>query len=107
MSAPWTPGPWNQIVKLTGFTAVGGKTLIARVFSTAFRDAENEKANAQLVSAAPDLYAALESIQWGNDEIGNDDEVYHLCPECDRSEVRGHQADCSVGNALAKARGEA
>jgi hypothetical protein len=57
-----TPGPWDQIVKMDGFTAVGANTLIARVFSTAFKDLENEKANARLIAAAPDMYRALELI---------------------------------------------
>lgn len=59
MSTPkFTPGPWDQVVKMDGFTAVGTKTLIARVFSQTFRDSANEGANARLVAAAPDLHAA-------------------------------------------------
>ena len=58
--AKYTPGPWDHVVKMNGFTAVGGTTLIARVFSTAFRDDSNEAANAQLVSAAPNLLEACE-----------------------------------------------
>lgn len=54
-----TPGPWNQMVKMNGFTAVGANTLIARVFSTAFQDLENERANAHLIAAAPDLLEAV------------------------------------------------
>lgn len=62
----WTPGPWENL-KTYGYTAVGSKTLIARVFSEAFRDLENEQANANLIKAAPDLYEAthgmLEAIE--------------------------------------------
>ncbi len=57
-----TPGPWNQIVKMDGFTAVGGRTLIARVFSTAFRDVANEEANARLIAVAPEMHQELEGI---------------------------------------------
>ncbi len=58
----WTPGPWDKVVKMEGFTAVGADTLIARVFSRAFRDTENEAANAALVAAAPELYDALVAL---------------------------------------------
>lgn len=54
-----TPGPWSLIKKMDGFTAVGAQSLIARVYSQAFRDLENEKANANLIAAAPDLLEAL------------------------------------------------
>jgi hypothetical protein len=55
-----TPEPW-ETVKMEGFTAVGAKTLIARVFSQAFRDVENETANANLIATlrnhAPQILA--------------------------------------------------
>lgn len=46
-----TPGPWTTH-KMEGHTAVAANTLIARVFSTAFKDLENERVNAHLISAA-------------------------------------------------------
>lgn len=58
----FTPGPWAHVVKMDGFTAVGARTLIARVFSEALRDHENEAANARLIAAAPDLHAALTDL---------------------------------------------
>lgn len=57
-----TPGPWNHIIKMDGFTAVAANALIARVFSVAFRDLENEKANAHLIAAAPDLLRVVEMM---------------------------------------------
>ncbi len=68
MAKAHTPGPWDKIVKMEGFTAVGANTLIARVFSTAFRDVENEAANARLIAAAPELLEVAQLIvQWAKD----------------------------------------
>ncbi len=54
-----TPGPWDKISKMDGYTAIGAKTLIARVFSEVFRDQATETANANLIAglrnAAPQL----------------------------------------------------
>lgn len=58
----FTPGPWDKMVKLEGFTAIGANTLIARVYSTAFKDLENERANANLIAAAPDMHKALKAF---------------------------------------------
>lgn len=58
-----TPGPWKAMGRtghgMLPHTAVAAKTLIARVYSEAFGDIENETANARLVAAAPDLLQAL------------------------------------------------
>lgn len=62
MPNAWTPGPWDKIVRMEGYTAVGANALIARVFSPTFRDIKTETANAHLIAAAPELYAALEEI---------------------------------------------
>lgn len=69
---------------------------------------EDECGHGHLIAACPyercvarKLYVALTAIQWGQSEMDYTGTVYHLCPECDRSEVRGHDADCSVGVALA------
>lgn len=69
MTSKHTPGPWTT-EKMDGHTAVAANTLIARVFSTAFKDLENEEANAKLISAAPDMRAALIEIHemWGGDD---------------------------------------
>lgn len=61
-----TPGPWTNHGRIynTGFphSSVGAKTLIARVYSEAFGDIEQEGANARLIAAAPDLLAALQGV---------------------------------------------
>jgi DNA-directed RNA polymerase subunit RPC12/RpoP len=58
-----TPGPWDKVVHGERDSRVGASTLIAIVYSTAFRDRENQEANAHLIAAAPDLLEALKSIR--------------------------------------------
>jgi hypothetical protein len=63
MNAKHTPGPWVNRGRIDkpGFphSAVAAKTLLARVYSEAFGDSEQETANANLIAAAPDLLALL------------------------------------------------
>jgi len=59
---------------------------------TGARIAELEAENAQ-------LRGVLSSIQWCSDAPA-DGIVYHLCPICDQSEVRGHAPDCRIGAVL-------
>jgi hypothetical protein len=62
MPNKWTPGPWDKIVHGERESRVGANTLLAIVYSTDFRDRENQEANARLIASAPDLYNALEKI---------------------------------------------
>jgi len=66
MSAQHTPGPWvnHGRIQQPGLphSSVGARTLIARVYSEAFGDTEQEAANARLIAAAPDLLAALQAV---------------------------------------------
>jgi hypothetical protein len=64
-----TPGPWLNYgrVSTTGllYSAVAAKTLIAKVYSESYGDQEQERANARLIAAAPDLLDALiELVGW-------------------------------------------
>ena len=64
-----TPGPWINHGRIprpdTPYSSVGAKTLIARVWSQAFRDVEQEAANASLIAAAPDLLEACKTFaEW-------------------------------------------
>lgn len=58
-----TPGPWTNHgrIQQSGLphSSVAAKTLLARVYSEAFGDSEQETANANLIAAAPDLLAAV------------------------------------------------
>jgi hypothetical protein len=58
-----TPGPWVNHGRITQsglpHSAIAAKTLIARIYSEAFGDVDQEIANANLMAAAPDLFEAL------------------------------------------------
>ena len=58
------PGPWTNHGRIPQpglpHSTVAAKTLIARVYSEAFGDIEQEEANARLMSAAPELLEALQ-----------------------------------------------
>lgn len=66
MDAKHTPGPWinHGRIAQSGLphSAVAAKTLIARVYSEAFGDSEQEAANARLIAAAPEMLAEVESL---------------------------------------------
>ena|ERR1035438_9712294 len=57
-----TPGPWDRIMHEEKCSRVGAKTLIAIVYSEAFRDRENQEANARLIAAAPDMLEVLKRL---------------------------------------------
>lgn len=63
MSGAWTPGPWEVVVPPDGIwppRVFSASTIICMVDnSDMFHDAK--VANARLIAAAPDLYAALEA----------------------------------------------
>lgn len=67
-SAPWTPGPWTVHKSRTtdDVGIIGGGGCLAECFSEIRRKNENavreQEANAHLIAAAPDLYAALDAI---------------------------------------------
>ena len=63
MSAQHTPGPWRNAGRSMegglGSSRVAARTLIAHVYAEAFGDEAQERANADLIAAAPELLAAL------------------------------------------------
>jgi hypothetical protein len=74
MSAKHTPGPWTTLpeechkpyVRIRG-TRLGGRYKVANVLTPIYegvheRDAEETRANARLIAAAPDLLAALQAL---------------------------------------------
>lgn len=67
MSAAWTKGPWRLDPEANGAAVIGSRGFLVAdccIFSLrkgAPTDAEN-RANARLIAAAPDLYEALESM---------------------------------------------
>lgn len=62
----WTPGPWSvpgqpDKVCAEGYTRNGWAKVIATAHTPAWMNADEPWANANLIAAAPDLYAALEA----------------------------------------------
>lgn len=77
MKTSFTPGPWSPLapVDSNGHWLIhrrdsGYKSLVARVCcSDALGHGGSEEANAKLISAAPDLLAALEDVTTRMEEI--------------------------------------
>ena len=63
MPHSFTPGPWYVVEGRThgSIEVFGGDTAIAEIWRRG--DAETEKANAQLIAAAPELLAALRGLR--------------------------------------------
>lgn len=93
-----TPGPWEVLQKIViggeiPYTPVYATTLIAKVYSTKFKDYEQSFANARLIAAAPDLLEALKyscKTNKSNLSCGTDQ------TKCDK---------CKIGMSIAKAGG--
>ena len=68
MSAKFTPGPWTLgkgKVTIRETRETGSKGFIARCHMPGewrYRSEEESEANARLIAAAPDLYAALREV---------------------------------------------
>lgn len=103
-----TPGPW--FVFGNGH-CVGGPRTDAHphepttagiaMCSMAARNEEENRANAQLISAAPDLLAALKEAEWR----GSDFAEMPACPLCYAREGTDHATDCKLAAAIADAEG--
>lgn len=84
-----TPGPWTAHHGERD-SRIAASTLIAIVYSTAFRDVENQRANANLVAASPDLYSdSQDTIAW---LLRHLEKLVHV-PDTDQS---GHPHGYSV-----------
>jgi len=77
METKFTPGPWNVDPDYPGDIQAGGAE-IATAFDThdavtTTADADTAIANAHLIAAAPDLYAALERVlRWQPNDSASD-----------------------------------
>lgn len=59
-------GPWDKIIPDDGFTRIGAKkTLLAKVYSQAFRDTEEETANANFITLSANNRAILKALVEG------------------------------------------
>jgi hypothetical protein len=105
-----TPGPWTYDAEAAEILPGPGtdKNFVGRFHSgrnDAGNDARPTKADAALIAAAPEMLAALESLEWA----GYHEDHYSLCPSCgNRKLARNpkHKEDCLLANAIAKAEGK-
>lgn len=115
----WTPGPW-QVVAETEIMVTEHDGLFAIIADTNFWQrppTEEQRANAQLIAAAP-LLAETLGLLLSHTQINNisHGEVTTICLPCDQGwviypqqEPERHDIDCPVIRAraaLARARGE-
>ena len=94
----WTPGPWRAVMGSRHVVDVfAGDRDVVSVYGGGV-GFEYRDANAHLIAAAPDLYAALETLSALNDDSGPfGGEIY---------QDRVDRAWSAARAALAKARGE-
>ncbi|MES2626045.1 MAG: hypothetical protein V4628_12255 [Pseudomonadota bacterium] len=101
METKFTPGPWETSKRIddrmvsTSELEIADVSMVDPCEKRGFKFSEQSKANAQLVAAAPDLYAALERMARLHRHDGC------LCQPINRT-----CAPCQADEALAKARGE-
>jgi hypothetical protein len=106
-NAAVTPGEWLPAMLNTrtlnvvphkphGFKAqvVTSKRMVAHAFGA---DEAETAANARLIATAPELYALLAILEWGDDEG---------CPFCGMGKESGHLDRCQLNDALSSVRGE-
>jgi hypothetical protein len=100
----WTPGPW--VVEGTASATVAarhdGAAEIAEVIATGSMTHGERRANARLIAAAPDLYAALAALAAEVETIP--DAMARIAPEVRVG--RDNPALDRARAALARARGE-
>jgi len=91
-----TPGPWNAIEDGDGsgafliwagydFAVVDGVRFIADTGEPIFGDRERLEANARLIAAAPDLFAALERMVFVCSGLGWHRHPYDAIEEAERA----------------------
>ena len=97
MTTEHTPGPWVVVdyCYIVAATEIDNNDLINPIASVRVTHPDCE-ANCALIAAAPDLLAALESVEWASWNDG--------CPSC--AYVGTHGPNCTLDAALQKARGE-
>ncbi len=107
--AKHTPGPWE----VDGYEIVSGDQIVAAILA-AVPDTEEDRANAALIAAAPELLTVVEAICEFWDESASDpagEQSTMLSPD---ALIGGHGSDCVpitihdvLRAALAKAKGGA
>jgi len=79
----------------------GGYLIVAEVFEQIGEDTViDPKANARLISAAPEMLEALKAVEYPFSEGMHDKQRCYLCHMLKGT---GHKRGCKVGDAIAKA----
>ena len=90
----FTPKPWYVDANGMNYTVwVKGKfrdIMIAQV---------DYLYDANLISAAPDMFEVIESVEW----INHEKDGFPYCPCCGHFKVNGHHKDCKLDAVLRKA----
>lgn len=98
-----TPGPWEfdtDVVQPVEGEFAGChicRLTLPHDGLTAVRDA-----NARLIAAAPEMLAALKIAEWGAESP----RYGPSCPCCESFRSEGHESDCVLAAAIAKAEGK-
>jgi hypothetical protein len=101
-----TEGPWavydDFYIKVDRPGYIGGSHAeVKSCDAVPPQNRDEHKANARLIAATPELLAELTSIEWG--ALGQSGP---RCPSCGGNrDHRGHDRDCRLAAALAKATG--
>lgn len=107
-----TPGPW-KIIDLPNADSIGVvpvkrpagvKSRNVDDIASVSKSSEHydARSNARLIAAAPDLLAALKLAEWGAESP----RYVPSCPCCESFRSEGHEADCVLAGAIAKAEGK-
>lgn len=101
MDEKFTPGPWRRwslpFVDSIEVRTECLETTVAILDGSCF----NANANSRLISAAPDMYSVLSSLEW----VESCEYFAPYCPRCGHYKPK-HADYCEIQAALKKVRGE-
>lgn len=84
-----------------------GEALFGPIYGSAHVPSAVMNANAALMTAAPDLLAALRQVEWAGTERDEDGSEFEVCPWCGNQQDFWHLEGCALADAIAKAIGGA
>jgi hypothetical protein len=95
-----TPGPWKCLAADWADADDDAGDVVR--YYVRHAPAEITPANGHLISAAPDLLAALKAVEFVT-QFNDDDQSWRECPMCRQEDT--HNDDCDLRAAIAKAEG--